>query len=119
MTFKLEVSLGDLIAAGSLLVAAFALFLTLYQLRRDAARKRAEFTAMALMAQLDTLIQIQAMPDDRRQAAWTAIASASGGPGLNSSIEKAIAIQVRYLDEIAQGKEITTIPTYGGHNEVG
>ena len=43
MTFKLEISLGDLIAAAGFLVAAVSLFLTLCQLRRDSARKRAEF----------------------------------------------------------------------------
>ena len=113
MIFKSEVSLGDLIAAGSFLVTAAALFITLYQLRLDAARKRDEFRVMALMKQLDTLTRIQAMSDDRRKAAWAAIALAPGGPGPDSSIEKAIAIQVGYLDVIANSKKIPTIPTYG------
>ena len=43
MTFKPEVSLGDIIAAAGFFVAAIGLFLTLYQLRRDSNRKRAEF----------------------------------------------------------------------------
>jgi hypothetical protein len=112
MTFKPEISLGDLIAAASFLVAALALFLTLYQLRRDAARKRAEFRVTALIAQLNVLTQIQAMPDDRRREAWEKIASASGGPGAASPIEKAIATQMQFLDQIAQSKEVPIIPTY-------
>jgi hypothetical protein len=43
MTFKSEISLGDIIAAAGFLVAALGLFLTLCQLRRDSVRKRAEF----------------------------------------------------------------------------
>mgnify|MGYP001098251351 CR=1 FL=1 len=113
MTFKPEISLGDVISAGSFLVAAVALFLTLYQLRRDAVRKRVEFTVSALTAQLATLIQIQAMPDERKQATWDAIASAPGGPGKGFPVERAIAIQIQYLDQVAQGEEITGIPTYG------
>jgi len=113
MIFKSEVSLGDVISAASFLVAALALFLTLYQLRRDAVRKRAEFTALALMAQLGTLIQIQTMPDERKRATWQAIALARGGPGLDVPIEQAIATQIEYLDRLAQVEEITTIPTYG------
>jgi hypothetical protein len=112
MTFNPEVRLGDLISAGSFLVAALALFLTLFQLRRDASSKRAEFTVTALMAELSTLTQIQAMPNDRRHSAWVAIASAPGGPGAEFPIEQAIAKHVQYLDEIGHGKEITSIPTY-------
>ncbi len=89
------------------------MFLTLYQFRRDAVRKRVEFTVSALKAQLYTLIQIQAMPDERRQETWAAIASAPGGSGQAFPIEQAIAIQIRYLDRLAQGGEITNIPTYG------
>lgn len=113
MIFKPEVSLGDVISAASFLVATLALFLTLYQLRRDAVRKRVEFTASALIAQLGTLIQIQAMSDERKCATWGAIASAQGGPVPEFPIEEAIAIQIGYLDRLAQGEEITTIPTYG------
>jgi hypothetical protein len=90
--------------------------MTLYQLRPDAIRKRAEITASALTAQLATLVQIQAMPNDRKQSTWDAIASAPGGPGQGSSIERAIAIQIQYLDRIANGKKITNIPTYGLRN---
>jgi hypothetical protein len=43
MTFKPEISVGDIIAAAGFLVAAIALLLTLLQLRRDSVRKRAEF----------------------------------------------------------------------------
>src|SRR5437016_2464253 len=43
MTFKPEISLGDIIAAAGFLIAALGLFLTLCQLRRDSVRKRAEF----------------------------------------------------------------------------
>jgi len=118
MTFKSEISLGDVVAAASFLVAALALFLTLYQLRRDAARKRAEFAVTALMAQLNTLTQIQAMTDDRRRTAWMAIASAPGGPGPDSSIEHAIAIQMLYLDRFGQGEEIKIIPTYGSRQAI-
>jgi hypothetical protein len=43
MTFKPEISLGDVIAAAAFFVAAVGLFLTFFQLRRDSIRKRAEF----------------------------------------------------------------------------
>jgi hypothetical protein len=43
MTIKPDISLGDIIAAASFLIAALGLFLTLFQLRRDSVRKRAEF----------------------------------------------------------------------------
>ena len=43
MTFNSEISLGNVIAAAGFFVAAAGLFLTLYQLRRDSRRKRAEF----------------------------------------------------------------------------
>jgi hypothetical protein len=43
MTFKPEISLGDIIASAGFFVAAVGLFLTFYQLRRDSIRKRAEF----------------------------------------------------------------------------
>jgi len=43
MTFRPEISLGDIIAAAGFFVAAIGLFLTLCQLRRDSKRKRAEF----------------------------------------------------------------------------
>jgi|GEM_PF-1639579 len=113
MTFKPEISLGDVISAASFLLAALALFLTLYQLRADAVHKRAEFTASALIAQLGTLIQIQGMPDDRKDATWRAIALAPGGPGAGFPVERAIAIQIEYLDRLAKGENIITIPTYG------
>lgn len=43
LTFKSEISLGDIVAAASFLVAAVGLFLTFFQLRVDSVRKRAEF----------------------------------------------------------------------------
>ena len=113
------VSLGDIVSAATFLTAAVALLLTLYQLRRDATRKRTEFTVTALIAQLHTLTAIHGMSDERRSTAWDAIASAPGGPGLGSPIENAIAIQIQFLDRIGQGEEITSIPTYpSGQNSV-
>jgi len=113
MIFSPEIRLGDVISTGSFLVAAVVLFLTLYRLHREAVRKQVEFTASALTAQLATLVQIQAMPDNRKEATWDAITSAPGGPGNGYPIEHAIATQIEYLDRIAQGEEITSIPTYG------
>jgi hypothetical protein len=49
MTFKPEISIGDIITAASFLVAAIALFLTFFQLARDSVRKRAEFIVSVLM----------------------------------------------------------------------
>jgi hypothetical protein len=43
MTFKSEISLGDIVASASFLVAAVGLFMTAWQLRRESIRKRAEF----------------------------------------------------------------------------
>jgi hypothetical protein len=43
LIFKPEISVGDIIAALGFVIAALALFLTLWQLRRDSVRKRAEF----------------------------------------------------------------------------
>jgi len=43
VTFKPEISFGDIIAAAAFFVAAIGLFLTLCQLKRDSVRKRAEF----------------------------------------------------------------------------
>lgn len=43
MTFKSEISAGDIIAIAGFVVAAIGLFFTLHQLRRDSIRKRAEF----------------------------------------------------------------------------
>lgn len=119
MTLSQQVTVGDLIAAASFVIAAIALFLTLYQLRKDARRKQAELTALALTAQLGTLIQIQGMPEDKRKAAWGAIASAPGGPGKGKQIEEAIATQIGYLDRIANGELVTTIPTYGRKGSIG
>lgn len=111
---------GDMFGAFNALVTAFGfagLLYTIHLQRHDIqqqtrAIRHQELTA-ALTAQLDTLIQIQAMPDDRRSAAWIAIASAPGGPGRDFSIEQAIAIQIQYLDRLAQGEDMTIIPTYG------
>ena len=105
MTFNPEVSLGDIIQCGSFLVASLAVVLALLKFHRDARRTQRELTATALTAQLETLVQIQAMPEDKKNAAWKAIANAPGGPGDDSLIEEAIAIQVQILDQLAQGKE--------------
>jgi hypothetical protein len=43
ITFKSEISLGDIIAAAGFIIAAIGLLLTLCQLRTDSKRKRAEF----------------------------------------------------------------------------
>ena len=111
---------GDMFGAFNALITAtgFAgLLYTIHLQRHDVQQQtralRHQELMTALTAQLNTLIQIQAMPDDKRHAAWEAIASAPGGPGQDFPIERAIAIQVQYLDRLAQGEEISTIPTYG------
>ncbi len=88
MTFNPEVSLGDIIQCGSFLVASLAVVLALLKFHRDARRTQRELTATALTAQLETLVQIQAMPEDKKNAAWKAIANAPGGPGDDSLIEE-------------------------------
>jgi hypothetical protein len=66
----------------------------------------------ALSAQLNTLVQIYQMPESERNRVWAVIAAAPGGPK-NVSIERAIAIQIGYLDDLAMGKDIKNIRTYG------
>jgi hypothetical protein len=111
---------GDMFGAFTALITALGfagLLYTIYLQRLDIRQQtraiRHQELTTALTAQIDTLIQIHAMPEDRRRAVWTAIASAPGGPGRDFPIEQAIVIQIHYLDRLAQGDDITTIPTYG------
>lgn len=53
MTFKPEISIGDIVASASFLVVGLGLFLTLWQLRRDAIWKRAESMTNVLYKYMD------------------------------------------------------------------
>ena len=115
---------GDMFGAFNALITAFGFAGLLYTLhlqrhdkqQQDAATRRREQMA-ALTAQLGTLIQIQGLPDDRRMATWEAICGAEGGPPVGSAIERAIAIQIQFIDRLAQGEDISIIPTYGRSNK--
>jgi hypothetical protein len=112
---------GDMFGAFTALITALGFAGLLYgihlqrgDIQRQTKTIRTQDLIATLTAQIATLVQIQAMPDERRDAVWKAIASAPGGPGANFPIERAIAIQIEYLDHLAQGEDITVIPTYGG-----
>ncbi|HMN07019.1 MAG TPA: hypothetical protein PKD45_14990 [Flavobacteriales bacterium] len=109
-------SFGGIAALATAL--AFAGLLYTIQLQRREmevqvkAIRKAELQS-ALTAQFHVLIQIQGMENtERRDATWRAICEAPGGPGIGSSIERAIAIQIGYLDRLANGEDVDQIPTY-------
>lgn len=119
-TWQVRGQYGDMFGAFTALVTALGFAGILYTIglqRRDIQNQtiaiRQQETTSALTAQLNTLLQIQALPAAAKRSTWEAIAEENrGGPGADYPIEKAIALQVQFLDRIAQGKQRHPLPTF-------
>ena len=104
---------GDMFGALTALFNACAFAALIYGIRLEYKAFRRQELHSALSAQLDSLIQLYTLADRQRTAAWRAIATAPGGPGEDYTLEKAIALQVTFLDRLMAGEDIKAVPNYG------
>ncbi|MGI8783791.1 MAG: hypothetical protein ACR2L2_09125 [Acidobacteriota bacterium] len=104
---------GDMFGAFNALFTACAFAALIYGIRLEYKAFRRQELHTALSAQLDTLVQVCAMPEAQRAPAWRAIVTAPGGPGENFPIEQAIAVQIACLDRLLAGEDVESVPTYG------
>jgi hypothetical protein len=104
---------GDMFGALNALFTACAFAALLWGIRLEYKAFRRQELHSALSAQLDTLVQLAAMPESQRAPVWRAIVMAPGGLGEDFTIEKAIAVQISSIDCLMAGEDIEFVPTYG------
>ena len=104
---------GDMFGAFNALFTACAFAAIIYGIRLEYKTSRRQELHTALSAQLDTLVQLYAMPEAQRAPVWRAIIAAPGGPGEDFPIERAIANQIDYMDRLMAGEDLGFVPTYG------
>ena len=104
---------GDMFGAFNALFTACAFAAIIYGIRLEHKSALRQELHSALSAQLDTLVQLYALPEPQRTPVWRAIIAAPGGPGENFPIERAIANQIDYMDRLMAGEELRFVPTYG------
>lgn len=104
---------GDMFGAFNALFTAGAFAALVYGIRLEYKAFRRQELHSALSAQLDTLVQLCAMPEEQRAPVWRAIIGARGGPGEDFPVERAIAMQIDYMDRLMAGEDLDFVPTYG------
>ena len=104
---------GDMFGAFNALFTAGAFAAIIYGIRLEYKTSRRQELHTALSAQLDTLVQLYAMPEAQRVPVWRAIIAAPGGPSEDFPIERAISNQIDYMDRLMAGEDLGFIPTYG------
>ena len=104
---------GDMFGAFNALFTACAFAAIIFGIRLEYKASLRQELHSALSAQLDTLVQLYAMPEAQRAPVWRAIISAPGGPGDDFPIERAIANQIDYMDRLMAGEDLGFVPTYG------
>ena len=104
---------GDMFGAFNALFTACAFAAIIYGIRLEYKASLRQELHSALSAQLDTLVQLYAMPEAQRAPVWRAIIAAPGGPGEDFPIERAIANQIDYMDRLMTGEDLGFVPTYG------
>jgi hypothetical protein len=104
---------GDMFGAFTALFTACAFVAIIYGIRLEYKAFRRQELHSALSAQLDTLIQLAAMPQAQREPVWRAIVEAPGGPTKDLSIDQAIATQIQVLDRLMADEDLDVVPTYG------
>ena len=104
---------GDMFGALNALFTACAFAAIIYGIRLEYKASLRQELHTALSAQLDTLVQLYAMPEAQRAPVWRAIIAAPGGPGEDFPIERAIANQIGYMDRLMAGEDLGFVPTYG------
>ena len=104
---------GDMFGAFNALFTACAFAAIIYGIRLEYKTSRRQELHTALSAQLDTLVQLYAMPEAQRAPVWRAIIAAPGGPGEDFPIERAIANQIDYMERLMAGEDLGFVPTYG------
>ena len=88
---------GDMFGAFNALFTASAFAAIIYGIRLEYKASLRQELHTALSAQLDTLVQLYAMPEAQRARVWRAIIAAPGDPGEDFPIERAIANQIDYM----------------------
>ena len=104
---------GDMFGAFNALFTAGAFAAIIFGIRLEYKASLRQELHSALSAQLDTLVQLYAMPESQRAPVWRAIIAAPGGPAENFPIEQAIANQIDYMDRLMAGEDLGFVPTYG------
>lgn len=104
---------GDMFGGLNALFTACAFAALIYGIRLEYKASLRQELHSALSAQLDTLVQLCAMPDAQRAPVWRAIIAAPGGPDEDFTIEQAIANQIDYMERLMAGEDLGFVPTYG------
>jgi hypothetical protein len=104
---------GDMFGALNALFTACAFAALLWGIRLEYKAFRRQELHTVLSAQLDSLVQLAALPDPQRAQIWRAIVNAPGGPGDSYTIERAIGVQIAYIDRLMTGEDPGIVPTYG------
>jgi hypothetical protein len=104
---------GDMFGGFNALFTACAFAAIIFGIRLEYKASLRQELHTALSAQLDTLVQLYAMPEAQRAPVWRAIITAPGGPGENFPIERAIANHIDYMDRLMAGEDLDFVPIYG------
>jgi len=96
---------GDMFGAFNALFTACAFAAVMHGIRLEYKASLRQELHSALSAQLDTLVQLYAMPETQRAPAWRAIISAPGRPGEDLPIERAISNQIDYMERLMAGED--------------
>jgi hypothetical protein len=104
---------GDMFGAFNALFTACAFAALIYGIRLEYKAFRRQELHSALSAQLDTLVQLCAMPEAQRAPVWRTISAARGSSGEDFPIERAIAMQIDYMDRLMAGEDLDFVPIYG------
>jgi hypothetical protein len=102
---------GDMFGAFNALFTAGAFAAIVFEIHLETKAVLKHELHSALSAQLDSMVQLYALPEKRRAPVWKAISAASGGGGV--PIEEAIANQIDAMRRLLAGEDIGTPPTYG------
>ena len=104
---------GDMFGAFNALFTACAFAAVMHGIRLEYKASLRQELHSALSAQLDTLVQLCAMPEAQRAPVWRAIMGELERSGEDLPIERAIANQIDYMERLMAGEDLDFIPTYG------
>jgi hypothetical protein len=104
---------GDMFGAFNALASACAFAALIYGIHLEYKAFRRQELHTALSAQLDSMVQLYALPAEQREAVWRAIVAAPSGPGEDLTMDQAIAIQITCLDRLNAAEDLDAVPTYG------
>ena len=104
---------GDMFGAFNALFTACAFAAVMHGIRLEYKASLRQELHSALSAQLDTLVQLYAMPEAQRAPVWRAIMGELERSGEDLPIERAIANQIDYMERLMAGEDLDFIPTYG------